>query len=87
VGAGRTGDTHELTPEEVQPRYRSTVLPPEFVLYKAGLWRLRAGDKESIRQKMREINHARSSSQPLHLPSSGSWFKNLSMTRRCCRWA
>lgn len=59
----------------VKPRYRHTELPEGWV-YKAGLWKLRAGDKEAIRQKMREINHARSSTQPLHMPSSGSWFKN-----------
>lgn len=69
------GETREVAPDFVVPRYRGTELPPGWV-YKAGLWRLVAGDKEAIRQRMREINHARSSTQPLHLPSSGSWFKN-----------
>ncbi len=69
------GGLRELAPACVAPRYRATELPEGWV-YKAGLWRLAAGDKEGIRQRMREINHARSSSQPLHMPSSGSWFKN-----------
>ncbi len=66
-------------PSFVQPRYRGTVLP-EGWLYKAARWQLTVGDKEAIRQQMREINHARSTSQPLHLPSSGSWFKNVPVT-------
>jgi len=70
------GETKELAPEEVQPRYRGTTLP-EGAVYKAGLWRLRRGDKEAIRGQMQAINRARSSTQPLHLPSSGSWFKNV----------
>lgn len=62
-----------------QARYRGTTLP-EGWLYKAGIWKLKAGDKEAIRQQMREINQKRSSSQPLSMPSSGSWFKNVRVT-------
>ena len=59
----------------VQPEYRHTSLPVGWV-FKAAEWQLAVGDKEAIRQEMRRINHARSSTQPLHLPSSGSWFRN-----------
>lgn len=69
------GHEHELEPAACKPRYRGTELPPGW-MYKAGMWKLKAGDKEAIRQRMREINHARSTSQPLHMPSSGSWFQN-----------
>lgn len=69
------GEEREVEPAFVKPRYRGTELPAGWV-YKAGVWKLRAGDKEAIRQRMREINQARSSTQPLHMPSSGSWFKN-----------
>lgn len=69
------GDVCEVEPGFVKPRYRHTELPSGW-LYKAGLWKLRPGDKEAIRQRMREINQARSTTQPLHMPSSGSWFKN-----------
>lgn len=73
------GTEHELPPSHFNPRYRHTDLPVGWV-YKAGLWTLKPGDKESIRQRMREINHARSTTQPLHMPSSGSWFQNPTLT-------
>ncbi len=66
-------------PSALQPRYRATTLP-EGWLYKGARWQLTPGDKEAIRQQMREINQARTTSQPLHLPSSGSWFKNVPVT-------
>jgi UDP-N-acetylmuramate dehydrogenase len=69
------GIEHVEAPDFVKPRYRHTELPAGWI-YKAGQWKLAPGDREAIRQKMREINHARSSTQPLHMPSSGSWFKN-----------
>jgi UDP-N-acetylmuramate dehydrogenase len=66
-------------PQFVQPRYRGTTLPQGW-LFKAARWQLAVGDKEAIRAQMREINHARSTSQPLALPSSGSWFKNVAVS-------
>jgi UDP-N-acetylmuramate dehydrogenase len=72
------GVVEEREPAFVTPRYRGTDLPAGWV-YKAGVWKLEPGDKEAIRQRMREINHARSSTQPLHMPSSGSWFKNVTL--------
>ncbi|NBX86438.1 MAG: UDP-N-acetylmuramate dehydrogenase [Proteobacteria bacterium] len=74
------GEERVLKPLELKPRYRGTELPEGWI-YKAGLWRLAVGDKEQIREQMREINRARSSSQPLHMPSSGSWFKNVVLPR------
>ncbi len=70
------GEEREVEPAFVAPRYRGTALPAGW-LYKAGEWQLVPGDKEDIRKQMQEINRARSSSQPLHMPSSGSWFKNV----------
>ena len=70
------GVTQEVEPGFVKPRYRGTELPQGWI-YKAAEWELKAGSKEEIRKQMQEINRARSSSQPLHLPSSGSWFKNV----------
>lgn len=69
------GEKREVEPGFVKPVYRHTELPAGWI-YVAGLWKLMKGDKEAIRQRMREINHARSTTQPLHMPSSGSWFKN-----------
>jgi UDP-N-acetylmuramate dehydrogenase len=69
------GRERVVAKDSVQPGYRHTSLPPGWV-FKAAEWQLAVGDKEAIRQEMRRINHARSSTQPLHLPSSGSWFRN-----------
>jgi UDP-N-acetylmuramate dehydrogenase len=71
----KEGVEREMRPAELKPRYRGTELPEGWV-YKAGQWKLRKGDKQEIRARMQEINRARSSTQPLHMPSSGSWFKN-----------
>ena len=70
------GVEREVEPDFVAPRYRGTALPMGW-LYKAAEWELTPGDKEEIRKQMQEINRARSTSQPLHMPSSGSWFKNV----------
>jgi UDP-N-acetylmuramate dehydrogenase len=70
------GEVQEVEPEFVAPRYRGTALPEGWI-YKAASWELSSGNKEEIRKQMQEINRARSTSQPLHLPSSGSWFKNV----------
>ena len=70
------GEVQEVAPDFVAPRYRGTALPEGWI-YKAASWELVPGNKEGIRKQMQEINRARSTSQPLHLPSSGSWFKNV----------
>lgn len=70
------GETREVEPDFVAPRYRGTALPQGWI-YKAARWKLSPGSKDEIRKQMQEINRARSTSQPLHLPSSGSWFKNV----------
>jgi len=69
------GQVREVAPDFVKPRYRGTELP-EGWLYVAGRWKLERAEKEIIREKMREVNRKRSTTQPLHLPSSGSWFKH-----------
>jgi len=74
-----TGEEVREAASFVEPRYRGTTLPKGW-MYKAGVWKLSPGDKEEIRQQMREINQKRSTSQPLALPSSGSWFKNVRVT-------
>lgn len=70
------GDVQEVEPDFVAPRYRGTALPEGWI-YKAAAWELVRGNKDEINRQMQEINRERSASQPLHLPSSGSWFKNV----------
>lgn len=73
------GTEHHWAREEAQGRlrwgYRHVELP-EGWMFKAARWALAAADKEEIRQAMRQINESRRTSQPLHMKSSGSWFRN-----------
>lgn len=70
------GELKTLTPEEVGFSYRKNNLPVGW-LFVGATFKLQKGDKEAIRSRMREINKERATSQPLNMPSSGSWFKNL----------
>ena len=47
--------------------------PEEIIM--GGVLRLERGEKEAIREKMRELNHRRVEKQPLEYPSAGSTFK------------
>jgi UDP-N-acetylmuramate dehydrogenase len=69
------GEVKTLTPAEVGYGYRHSALPPDWVFLGA-TYRLVPGEKEHIRTEMRRINAERRQSQPLKMPSSGSWFKN-----------
>ncbi len=72
----RDGELLKLKPKELDFSYRSSQLPQGSLFVKA-VFTLRHGEKEEIRNRMREINKNRATSQPLNLPSSGSWFKNV----------
>jgi UDP-N-acetylmuramate dehydrogenase len=74
-----TGETVEKEASFCKPRYRGTEIP-EGWMYKAAEWELTPQDKNEILAKMQEINRARSTTQPLSMPSSGSWFKNVIVT-------
>ena len=69
------GDHLTLAPEDLEFTYRHSGLPRGWV-FVAATFQLIPGDKNEIRDKMRHINKSRSTSQPLDMPSSGSWFKN-----------
>ena len=70
------GEMDTLTPQDLNYRYRGCDLP-KGVFFIGATFKLQAGDKEEIRQQMRKINAERRESQPLNMPSSGSWFKNI----------
>lgn len=69
------GEYLTKTPDEIGFSYRKSGLPKGWV-YAAATFSLEKGDKEEIRGAMRKINKDRSTSQPLNMASSGSWFKN-----------
>lgn len=65
-----------LSREEMRFGYRRSFLaehPEAAALY--GVFRLKPGDPEAIRETMRELMERRKASQPLELPSAGSTFK------------
>ena len=70
-----SGEIFEKTPDEIGFSYRKSQLKAGWLFISCVL-RLEFGDKDEIRHKMREINKNRATSQPLNMPSSGSWFKN-----------
>ena len=66
----------ELSCEEMDFAYRHSLLSdhPEAVVLSA-VFRLKSGEPEIIRDKMRELMARRKASQPLEFPSAGSTFK------------
>ena len=62
--------------EEMRFGYRHSLLTeqPDAVVLSAS-FRLRRGDKDAIRERMRELMGRRKTSQPLEYPSAGSTFK------------
>lgn len=67
---------YELTKEQCQFAYRSSIfqtMPGCLVL--SVVFRLEAGDKEQIADRMKELNERRRNKQPLDMPSAGSAFK------------
>ena len=72
------GEVKILSPNELNFEYRKSQLPQGWV-YLAATFKLNPGNKDEIRDRMREINKNRSTSQPLNMHSSGSWFKNVTM--------
>lgn len=72
----KEGELQTLSPKKLNFSYRHSELP-EGALFVGATFKLEKGDKEEIRNRMREINKNRATSQPLSMPSSGSWFKNV----------
>jgi UDP-N-acetylmuramate dehydrogenase len=69
------GERKTLNPAEVGFVYRGSHLPKGWV-FAAAVLELPQGDKATIRERMREVNHKRAATQPLELPNAGSLFKN-----------
>lgn len=72
------GELRTLSPDFFNYAYRHSELPKEWVFLGA-TWQLEEGDKEELRAEMKRINAERRESQPLNMPSSGSWFKNITL--------
>ena len=69
------GTIQELTKEELQLGYRSSVVLAEKYIVLEGTFSFEKGKREEILQRMRELNRSRREKQPLEYPSGGSTFK------------
>lgn len=71
----RAGNTRQLNREELNMSYRHTEIPTGTIVLE-GEFALTAGNKDEIKNTMRNMRSRRSSTQPLALPNCGSVFKN-----------
>jgi UDP-N-acetylmuramate dehydrogenase len=73
----RAGVMRERTPSEFRVGYR-TVEPatPREEWFIAARLRLRGGDSDAARARIKELLQRRAASQPLNLPNAGSVFRN-----------
>jgi len=69
------GRTHRLAPADLGFAYRSTSIAEQWIFVRATLAG-KAGEREVIARRMREIAGAREESQPIRTRTGGSTFKN-----------
>lgn len=69
------GSIMELTNEEMEFGYRTSVVKRYPYIILDAVLKLKAGDKEVIRSKIEELTKQRFEKQPLEYPSAGSTFK------------
>lgn len=69
------GGVQRLSAADLGLRYRTTDLPGDAVVVRAGL-RLEPGDADTLREEMAEMKQWRRRSQPINSPSCGSVFAN-----------
>ena len=68
-------EVKNLSANELKLSYRHSILPEKEYILLSAVLKLRSGDIESIRTKMRELGEQRREKQPLQYPSAGSTFK------------
>ncbi len=71
------GNQHHISCDDIGFSYRQNRLPKELIFIKI-LFKAKMGDSEKIKNKMDEINHSRSSTQPVTKKTGGSTFANPS---------
>lgn len=71
----RNGEIKELSNEEMQFRYRNSILQETKDIALSITFKLKPGNKEQIKEQMDELTYLRTSKQPLEYPSCGSVFK------------
>ncbi|WP_432353246.1 UDP-N-acetylmuramate dehydrogenase [Sporosarcina sp. A2] len=71
----RKGEIFILSKEELDLRYRKSIIADEGYFVLSSDFELIVGDRESIDAKVAELTFLRESKQPLEYPSAGSVFK------------
>lgn len=69
------GEIKTLTGEEMNFRYRGSVVEDESYVVLEAVMELKKGDASKIRERMEELSARRKMKQPLEYPSAGSTFK------------
>lgn len=64
-----------LTKDELKLGYRTSIIASEGYVVLGAWFKLRRGDREQIKQRMKELAGLRKDKQPLEYPSAGSTFK------------
>ena len=71
----REGEVITLTADELAFGYRTSIIQKEDYVVLSAEIRLRRGEQDAIRARMKELQERRISKQPLEYPSAGSTFK------------
>ncbi|MCM1025916.1 MAG: UDP-N-acetylmuramate dehydrogenase [Roseburia sp.] len=71
----RDDEVMELDNETMEFGYRTSVVRANALTVTEAVFRLKAGSREQIREKMEELAARRREKQPLEFPSAGSTFK------------
>lgn len=69
------GEIITLKNEQLEMRYRNSILQDKNYAVLEVEMELEKGDQEEIYEKIRELDQKRTTKQPIHLPSAGSVFK------------
>lgn len=69
------GETLELTLSQLELGYRTSCIPANGYIVLSVSYRLKPGDKDTIKACMDDLASRRKSRQPLEFPSAGSTFK------------
>jgi UDP-N-acetylmuramate dehydrogenase len=75
IAIDRKGARHEVTLAALAMTYRHCSAPDDWI-FTSAVMRGEADDRDAIRARMDEIDHARNDTQPVKLRTGGSTFKN-----------
>ncbi|TMW73441.1 UDP-N-acetylmuramate dehydrogenase [Alteribacter natronophilus] len=71
----KEGDLLTLSREELDLKYRSSIIGKKGYMVLEAVFELKKGNREEIKEKMDDLTFQRESKQPLEYPSAGSVFK------------